>query len=419
MYLKLKPAELWSSLFLLPYFAMIVAGLVLPSDGNHGLMTPKSLSFLGSCFLIMCYFIARRSAKFEQLQMLSFMFSMISLLLLWLYLGAINDSDNWAGVFDQFKIFVITLSFVIVTLYLVSEGFLTPQRILRFIIFANFFYSSAKLLLVALHTLRVVNMWSVTAKLGIRFMSMEMVGGFSRFQTSVDVVTPFFILFVLQSDVLGLGFSKRFKFFYCLISAISILFSFSRFLMGVAFMSGVLYWATLSPKRFLKALVIVLVMLCVFIALVGPEAIFTIIHRRFFSNDNYYSDLTRVQQIEALMEQYYEAPYLGQGLGGYVKNMIRDGGLTYSYEVQWVAFLMQLGLFGLTLLLIPVFYISSKFILCSFDRVKWSFFGMFLIWLFSGFTNPFLISLASGIVYSMFLLAGAILQQPQPEQLNV
>lgn len=407
----INKSSLKRTLFLLPYFLMIISGLMLPSDGNHGLMTPKSLSFLGSVYLAIMYFIARQKASIHQLRTLVFMFAMVSFLLLWMFLGTTTDVENWGGIYDQFKIFVITLSFVIITLYWISEGMLTAKKFIRTVILSNSIYSLSKLFLVLLHMLHIINMWTVTEKLGIRFMSMEMAGGLSRFQTSVDIVTPFLIFFVLQSDRLNLGFGKRFKIFYCIISAVSILFSFSRFLMGVGFMSGVLYWITLNHKAIARALGLCFIAAFCFVLVIGPETVAQIIYKRFFSMDNYLSDLTRVQQIDALMEQYVSAPYFGQGLGGYVKNFIRDGGLTYSYEVQWVAFLMQFGLIGITLLMVPIGLISAPFLLrSSFSRIHWAFFGLFLIWLLSGFTNPFLISLASGIIYSMFLAAAIQLE---------
>ena len=50
---------------------------------------------------------------------------------------------------------------------------------------------------------------------GIRYMSMAMLqGNLSRLQTSVDIITPFLLLFVLQAKRLNLGLSKRFIYLY-------------------------------------------------------------------------------------------------------------------------------------------------------------------------------------------------------------
>ena len=89
----------------------------------------------------------------------------------------------------------------------------------------------------------------------------------------------------------------------------------------------------------------------------------------------------------------------------------RGGDIQYSYEVQWVAFLIQFGLLGFMILLIPVLLICYKLFLPPFSKLKLSFLALFGVWILSGFTNPFLISLTSGIVYSIFLLVADILNE--------
>jgi hypothetical protein len=397
--------------FLVPYFAMIIVGLMMPSDGNHGIMTPKSLSFLGSLTFFLLYILTKQHLSLYQLKMLGSATLYLSFLLVWLFFGLTLDVMNQTAPFDQFKIFIITISFVVMTLFAIDEGLVRPETLIKTMILTNFGYSVLKLTLILLHILNFINMFALMESLDMRFMSMEMTTGISRFQTSVDIVTPFFLLFVLQSDKLNLKFKPWFKYTYCLVSLISILFSFSRFLMGVACLSAILYWLTLSRKNVARGLTVCFILGLAFVAFIGVDVFIAIIERRFFSNDNYYSDLTRTQQIEALMGQFFKAPFFGTGLGGFVKDFIRDGGIVYSYEVQWVAFLMQFGLFGIILLLIPVGFICSRFLLNPFSSVNLSFLGLFLVWLLSGFTNPFLISLASGIVYAIFLLAATILNR--------
>jgi hypothetical protein len=396
---------------LLPYFAMIIVGLMMPSDGNHGIMTPKSISFLGSVTFFLIYVFTKKRFSFYQLKMLGSAVLLTSFLLIWLFLGLTLDDLSQAAPIDQFKIFIITISFVIMTLFVVDEGLVSPEALIKTMILTNFSYSFLKLMIIVLHLLKFINMFALMEAYDMRFMSMEMTTGIFRFQTSVDIVTPFFILFVLQADKLKLNFSSKFKYIFCIVSVISILFSFSRFLMGVALTSAILYWLTLSRKNVARGFAVCFILSFLFISFIGFDVFVSIIERRFFSNDNYYSDLTRTQQIAALLGQFFKAPFLGTGLGGFVKDFIRDGGIVHSYEVQWVAFLMQFGLFGMILLLIPVGYICSRFILKPLTRVKLSFLSLFLVWLLSGFTNPFLISLASGIVYAIFLLAATILNR--------
>lgn len=400
------------SFWVWPYFAMLVIGLMMPSDGNHGILTPKSLSFL-SCFgMLLFYTLFRYRITRYQLGLISFALASISFLLIWMFIGHWQKSEWLDGAFDQFKIFAITIATVMMTLNLVHEGLATREKILKIIIYANFIYSLLKVMIVVLHFAGIINMWRWLDFIGIRYMSMAMLqGNLSRLQTSVDIITPFLLFFVLQGKHLNLGFSRRFTYFYLIVTIPAIFLSFSRFLYGVAVVSALLYWLTLNFTGFLRVLILTIILTMFGIAWVGLDKVQILIQERFFSYDNKMSDQVRIDQINALMEAFDTVPVLGKGLGGYVETLVRDGMIQYSYEVQWVAFLMQFGLLGFMVLLIPVLLISYKLFLPPFSKVKLGFLGLFGIWLLSGFTNPFLISLTSGIVYSIFLLVSDILNE--------
>lgn len=400
------------SFWVWPYFAMLMIGLTMPSDGNHGLLTPKSLSFLGCFILMMFYCVLRLRITQYQLNLMSFACASISFLLIWMFIGHWQKNEWLDGAFDQFKIFAITLATVMMTLYLVQEKLTTREKILKIIIYSNFIYSLLKVMIVVLHFSGIINMWGWLDLIGIRYMSMAMLAGnLSRLQTSVDIITPFLLFFVLQNKFLKLDLSRRFVFLYLLVSIPAIFLSFSRFLYGVAVVSALLYWFSLNFTHSLRVLILMLILGIFGLAWVGMDKVQILIYERFFSYDNKMSDQVRVDQINALMNELEKVPILGKGMGGYVENLVRDGMIQYSYEVQWVAFLMQFGLLGFMFLLIPVLLICYKLFLPPFSRVKLGFLALFCVWLLSGFTNPFLISLTSGIVYSIFLLASDILNE--------
>lgn len=401
------------NLLIIPYFFLLIVGLVLPSDGNHGITSPKGLAFLSSLGSLAFLFCIKPSKSWDQLKLLGFVLVATSFFFIWLFLGTLINTVPVDSAMDQFKIFLTTLAVVVMTLFLMKERFVLPQTILKFMIYANFSFSLAKVMLVVLHLLGVINLFGVLEKVGLRFMSMAIIGNIGRLQTSVDIVTPFLLFFVLQSEKLQLGFSKKFKIVYQVISLLSIFLSFSRFLLGVAFVSYILYWLTLKPSKVIKGIVLAAVLCFALVLFIGIDNTASIIERRFFSKDNYYSDLARTEQIEALMQQHEEYPYFGMGLGGFTPHLLRDGLLTHSYEVQWVAFFMQFGLFGIAGLLVPVGMIGKEFILTHFSRFKWACFGLFGVWLLSGFTNPYLISLTSGIMYAVFLITIEILKRSQ------
>lgn len=397
------------SLVICAYTFMLMVGLIIPSDGNHGILSPKSLAFLAAFFSTFTYFIFKKRISMPELRLISFTLGALCFLFLWTLFGIISEANPSNSAYDQLKLFLITFTVAIITLYIIHEGLISPERILRTIIYGNFTYSLIKLSLIALHLLDLINIWSVLELMGIRFMSMLILQGIARLQTSVDIITPFLLFFVLQSESLNLHLGKKFKWIYAVVSIISIFLSFSRFLIMVGLFSYFFYLSTLKARHLTKKLLLFFFWSIGVLLFIGIENSAQIFEQRFLSSDNWMSDQTRLEQINSLLNEFYQSPYFGIGMGGAAKDIVRDYELQHSYEVQWVAFLMQFGFIGILFLLIPFAMIAKKFIFTSFSRIKLGFFLLFIIWIFSGFTNPFLISLTSGIVYSIFLAAGHIL----------
>lgn len=387
------------------FFLLLVIGLVMPSDAQHGVLAPKSLCFLfaGTAFLF--YAFSRLTLRSSQASAIIAILFSLFFLGVWAVVGIGQDPLIPSGQFDQFKVFLTTLFVPFAAWYYMKDGLIQPQQIFRCAIFAQASYCTVKVALMLLHILKVINLFPLLMKTGFRFMSMNIVGDLSRIQTSVDIVTPFLVFFVLQSVNLGLNLSKRFKYYFLVISFASTLLSFSRYLIAIYVVSVFLHGITLSLNKQVKYWAICLLAMIGSVIAAGPERVGKAIEMRLFSSNNYYSDLDRRIQVDALVEQCDIHPLLGSGLGGYTKECIRDRELPHAYEVQWVAFLMQFGLLGITLLLIPLAYIGARFLLPPFTRDKFGYFSLFLLWLLSGFTNPFLISLTSGIVYTFFLIA--------------
>ena len=408
-------------IFVFDIRVMLILGLTLPSDGNHGMFAPKSLAFLATAGTFTLYLIAHRHYLREQAKAGLLILFSFAFLIFWYAVGIDQDPLRPSGQYDQFKVFLITLFVPFVSYYMVKQKLITVQSILKTIIYANCVYCTAKVMLMGMHVLHIINLWSILGRFGLRFMSMEIMGNLGRIQTSVDIVTPYLIFFVLQDEAFGLRFSRKFKLFYFIFSIISNFLSFSRLRMFGYFASLFFYWLTLRLPSVVRMLVASLIVMGIGVVIVTPERVFRVIEKRLLSSDNYYSDRTRHDQIQALLESCEETPLFGKGLGGYTSSCIRDHLLPHAYEVQWVAFLMQFGIFGVFLLLIPIAIIALKLIEAPLTRVKLTSFLLFGLWLLSGFTNPFMISLTSGIVYTIFLLAGEHLSgksepaPPKPE----
>lgn len=391
------------SIFVWPYLLMICAGMCIPSDGNHGFFTLKSQAFIFSIMAICVHAFFNRKLYLGQLKTIVFMLFSVGFLMIWLLIGLMQEGTE-QNPFDQFKVFFITLSVIFITLYWMEGKSLNGKTVLKAAIYMNFLYSFMKVSFVCLHLLKIISIFEIMKLTGVRFMTMGIYGQLMRMQTSVDIITPFLLFFVLQSDRLGLNLSPWFKRLFIAIAWMGIFLSFSRYLIFVGLLSHFLYWSTLHLSRIMMGVCVLFTTIFAGTAVIGFDVTWQIVERRFFSTNNSESDQTRVHQINSLLSEQENYCYFGKGLGGYAQDCVRDNVLKHSYEVQWVAFLLQFGLVGILFVLIPPGIISWKLLSGNISRLRLSFCMLFGVWLMSGFTNPLLISLNSGIIYSLFLI---------------
>lgn len=403
-----QPIGWLKTLLIWPYFALVIAGLVVPSDGSHGFLNIKALAYVATVGSVGCYALIVQKIDRTQWGLVCFLALSFLFLLTWFGIAAIHEETPLNSAWDQWKIFWLTISFVVITAYLNKEGLVPFDKLLKTIIYANFAYSALKVIMVFLLVLGYFDVLALMTKLGFRFMSMDITGKIPRFQTSMDIATPFLLFFFLKGPRAGIHWSRGFRICYLFFSACAILLSFSRLLAFVGILSVFLHgFSTRNSMAVLVRSIALLVMsVSIGVAWIGIDESYAIVEKRLYSRANYISDLVRQRQIEALLEEHEQVPLLGKGLGSYAPNVIRDSQLKYSYEVQWVAFLMQFGVVGLLCILGAVGLIANKILSYPLTREKVCLFVLFLAWLAAGFTNPFLISLSSGILYSLFLLGG-------------
>lgn len=398
-----KPLKVF---FTLPYFILIITGFIIPSDGQHGILNIKSLAFLGTAGVLFLHLFLVQKINLFQWRIFGFLFGSLCFLLLWLSVSSLYGETPFYAAFDQLKVFLLTISVVTFSCYLVAENLITFQQILKTAIYANFGYSSCKVGLVLLHSLGLINIWPIVTSLGIRFMSMPILGGLARLQTSMDIATPFLLFFFLQGPQLGINWTRRMRIAYLLVSFIAIFLSFSRFLIAISLVSLFLHAFTRSLAACFRLLLAGLCLCAVGYVMIGSEKISKIVESRLYSKANRASDTTRTDQIEALLSEHGQFPLFGKGLGGYAPQLIRDTKLLHLYEVQWVALLMQVGWVGLAFCLFPVGMVIRQIFSPPYSRSQGALCLLFICWLLAGFTNPFLFSLTSGVLYSLFFLAG-------------
>lgn len=389
--------------FAFPYLILLAVGMMVPSDGNHGLFSIKSVAFLGSVISLSYLAWLKGSLNRYQIKQLYFLSAAIIFLLIWSAVAILEGSTKTESIYDQFKLWLLTICVIFMTLYVEEEQLLTYRTFVKTIIYAHFSYMCAKLMIIALYFLGVIDLDSFLTKMGFRYMTMDIYGNMARLQTSVDITTPFLLYFVLQSKSLKINFNTFFKSLFLIISVFSIFFSFSRFLMAIAALACFLSWINLDWFKKMSWQIATCMIVMLSLSWMGTTKVESIIEKRFFSRSAWASDQTREIQMHALLKEFQEHPLMGKGIGSYSERVIRDKKNYHSYEVQWIAFLMQLGTIGIILLSVPLIGIARQFLYYPLDAQNLSLFILFMSWLSAGFFNPFLISLASGIVYALFI----------------
>ena len=211
--------------------------------------------------------------------------------------------------------------------------------------------------------------------------------GLQRLQFPSDIIAPFLIACYV-------GGEKRWKDGLLLVSVASVvLLSFSRYLFAFYLLCTFLRALWIRKADFITMLNIIISVACV-------AVFFETILARFASADTAASDQIRVDQIHYLKIGIKTFPVLGTGIGSEAHDYLRSEETPYFYEAQWYATTMQMGFVGVSwyvLNLLLAIYVPLRKNYMAFTMV-------FLMWFFSGFTNPFLTAVGSAFGLTILLL---------------
>jgi|GEM_PF-4315935 len=211
--------------------------------------------------------------------------------------------------------------------------------------------------------------------------------GLQRLQFPSDIVAPFLIACYV-------GGEKKWKdgvLLFCVAGVI--LLSFSRYLFGFYLLATFLRAFWIKKADLITVLNVIMSVACVIV-------LFESILARFASAETTASDQIRVDQIHYLKIAIKNFPLLGTGLGSEAHDYLRSEKTPYFYEAQWYATTMQMGFFG-------VFWYVVNILLALYVPLRKNyitFTAVFLMWVLSGFTNPFLTALGSAFGLTILLL---------------
>lgn len=382
------------------FLAFIFISLILPS-GHIGPINVKLI------FLIFVTIIILLSNVKVSSNYLIVALCMSISAVVWLAIG-IDDLVSIAMPIAQLKAIGVTMLIPMITYVMLGNRMLCPKNIYMTIIYAVVFIGTAKLLLLLYAAIMHVGFIGLTQSIARYFnteiMTMPIGGFLYRFEMPSDLAGPIAIYVLLLGKSFGLDryFSKRFSYTMILLIIFTDFISYSRYIWADLVVAIIIA----SPYSRVARQYVVSFGLLTGLIIVLDHAWIQSILSRFSSSATVISDNIRLEELPVLLKQFEIRPIFGHGLGFYAPTLVRDQHDKFSYELQWVALLMQIGIVGVVGVIALLTLVARPFLFSPFSKKKVTLLMMFILWIFSGFFNPYLTSSAAGAIFSFFVAAG-------------
>lgn len=302
----------------------------------------------------------------------------------------IYNNYNVSSILKNLEVWLSTIIlFELYYIYYFYFKILTKEEINKIIFLSFISYSLLKSFLLFLIILseNKLGVYLTINKLFDITWVLGFINGFPRLISTNDI-----LVFLVLSIVLSQRYLNKSSIILIYISAIFILFTYSR--MFWLYLLIIIIFLTITRKKIVIHLLLI------------SLAFFTFQHyhieERLSNHETHISNEIKIQQIELFVRFWINHPsslIIGQGLGSYLPEYIRNTIYPFSYEVQWFSFLYQFGFLFLvpiiTFFLLPLTNSCRKLNIMQIS---------YILFLLAGFTNPYLISGFSGALIFGYLI---------------
>jgi hypothetical protein len=377
---------------------LIGTSVVLPTSRIYG-FNYKIVLILLSLFVFAAHDSKNCLHKANYIQLMAF----CTFVAFYILISQINgvpfrDSQSESeAFFSAFSIFWILLLFL-------NKKIIKPKLILYIIIYSAGAVSLIKIIafsgLMAGYSLHAMQLQSYEI-FGNHFIGMK-VGNLYRISFGSDNLLPAVLFTVLAAKNFQFKFKPFIKFILVIITTISIAISYSRYLWFEASCSIVLQSIYFKKTRDYSKHAILLVLAILASIFIFYNLNFILV--RYNGDNAEISDLTRFEMLHALAQQIYSSPIFGGGMGATTPGFTNIPAIPWYYELQWLAFIMQFGFIGFTVLffsalslIVREFYLAINFNLIALAC-------MYLLWVATGIFNGFMLTSIGGIIFMYFYI---------------
>ena len=308
--------------------------------------------------------------------------------------------------FSQAKDLLVTLIGCLFVRLLTQTSF-DREKFVRLCIYTAAFGGLLKLLLLAYSIVTGASISNIvdaiSAVFGITLMSMDIDGAGGRLQLPSDMLLPI-ALFAAICLRRRLHLKAPVAALVVMLLVFSSVYTFSRFIWANTVIAVLLGLILAGGDK---------IILVYFMLTAGATAylfplLSALVTLRFSTEVAGSSDGTRVEQIAALKQFFWDAPFFGHGIGSYVLTLVRSSESPYVYEVQAGALLCQFGVIGMGVLC----YLLGNYYWKAFDfqsgrrAYQAAVLLLLIIFLGAGLSNPNLMNSVASVSYGLiFVLA--------------
>lgn len=161
-------------------------------------------------------------------------------------------------------------------------------------------------------------------------------------------------------------------------------------------------------KNIVKSIIAICMVISLLIVIFPKETsnIYESLVYRIFSQETVQSDKIRDIQADTLFENISKNPIIGNGLGYYDPEFIRSDIAKYSYELEYLSFLMQFGILGFILIILMLIYSFYLMIDFKITNIKFRYllYFNFLFWMIKPIFNPNFLSSNSGSLIAVLII---------------
>lgn len=331
-----------------------------------------------------------------------FLASVSTFFCLWSLIGVLNAETESTQVLYKLRDMVATVLVAWLCIFVIRRGIVRAEKLITVVIYGAFAVSLTKLGLLAGSLFFGADPVEATRTV---FYEAPIITGLMPFGLIRMVFTPdllgsFALFALLAPNASGTRFGRASTMVISTVLLASAFVAFSRY---IWFAYLVAIFAALIVQRNWKALAVV-ASTAVLAGAMFYDCFGAIFESRFLSSGTEISDVSRNMQSKVLIGEFKARPILGKGMGAHATGYLRDtpDERLYVYELEWLAFLMQFGIAGMTGLLLLVGLSARDLVLAKHPAAPWMW-VLFFVWLLAGFTNPYLTSSYAGGTFGLFM----------------